>query len=153
MGAFLILGLFCDTISFPLFFYRFIFFLFPDKTDSQLSPAGEAHAQIQRTYAQVAGVIPVSGARPRRQVRVPERYREAAAGLQRRRHVSSSSSRGRPDLQAARPTARPGPASAPASLSAPSSPEEPAAKELVSHSERRSDKRSSAREKERKAKK
>ena len=153
MVEFLILGLLYVTmLAFPIF--PILPFSFPEETDSQPSPAGGERAQTRRTYAQVAGVIPLSGARPRRQVRVPERYKEAAYGLQRRRHVSSSSSRGRPVPQAAPQTARPGPAPAPASLSAPSSPEEPAAKELASHSEqRRPDKKSTAREKEKRAKK
>ena len=152
MVAFLILGSFSVT-RFPFHFLPSFHFSFPDETDSQLSPAGGARAQTRRTYAQVAGVIPLSGARPRRQVRVPERYKEATVGLQRRRHVSSSSSRGRPDPQTARQTARPGPASAPASLSSPPSSEVPAAKELCSRSERRAEKGSTAREKEKRAKK
>ena len=135
-------------------FFPSFHFSFPEETVSHLTPAGEERAQSQRTYAHVAGAIPLSGARPRRQVRVPERYREAAGELQRRRHVSSSSSRGRPDPQTARQAARPGPSSAPASLAAPSSPDEPAANELAPRSEqRRAVKKASAREKEKRAKK
>ena len=127
---------------------------FPEETVFPFTPAGEKSAQSPRTYAQVAGASPSSGARPRRQVRVPERYREAAGELQRRRHVSSSSSRRRPEPQTARQAVLPGPSSAPASLAAPSSPGEPAANELAPRSEqRRAVKKASAREKEKRAKK
>ena len=115
-------------------------------------PAGGERAQTRRTYAQVAGVIPLSTTRPRRQVRVPARYEEAIHGRQRRRYVSAPSSRRRSSSQAAQQAARPGPSSAPSSLSSPPAAEVPAAKELCSRSERRSVKGAQAREKDKKNK-